>query len=39
MGIKKELGEKIKKIRLEKGYTQERLAEYADISQRALSSI
>lgn len=39
MSIKKELGRKIKKIRTEKGYTQERLSEMIDISQRALSSI
>lgn len=39
MGIKKELGKKIKALRLSKGYTQEKLSEKADISQRALSSI
>lgn len=39
MGIKKELGKKIKSIRISRGYTQERLSEMADISQRALSSI
>ncbi len=39
MGIKNELGKKIKHIRQIKGYTQERLSEMADISQRALSSI
>lgn len=39
MGIKKELGKKIKKIRMAKGYTQDKLSEMADISQRALSSI
>ena len=39
MGIKKELGKKIKSMRQSKGYTQEELAEMADISQRALSSI
>lgn len=39
MGIKKELGKKIKSIRIDKGYTQEKLSEMADISQRALSSI
>ena len=39
MGIKKELGKKIKKIRMAKGYTQDKLSELADISQRALSSI
>ena len=39
MGIKKELGKKIKKMRFAKGYTQEKLSEMADISQKALSSI
>lgn len=39
MGIKKELGKKIKSMRIAKGYTQEKLAEMADISQKALSSI
>lgn len=39
MGIKKELGKKIKKMRLAKGYTQEALSEMVDISQKALSSI
>lgn len=39
MGIKKELGKKIKKLRLEKGYTQDKLSELANISQKALSSI
>lgn len=39
MGIKKELGKKIKNIRISKGYTQEKLSEMVDISQRALSSI
>lgn len=39
MGIKKELGKKIKKIRIERGYTQEKLSEMINISQRALSSI
>ena len=39
MGIKKELGKKIKHLRLERGYTQEKLAEIIDISQKALSSI
>lgn len=39
MGIKKELGRKIKNIRMRKGYTQEKLSEMAEISQRALSSI
>lgn len=39
MGIKKELGKKIKKLRVTKGYTQEKLSEMANISQKALSSI
>ena len=39
MSIKKELGKKIKRIRISKGYTQEKLSELADISQRALSKI
>lgn len=39
MGIKKELGKKIKKLRLSRGYTQDKLSEMADISQKALSSI
>ena len=39
MGIKKELGKKIKKYRLYRGYTQEKLSEMADITQKALSSI
>ena len=39
MGIKKELGRKIKKMRVAKGYTQEKLSEVANISQKALSSI
>lgn len=39
MGIKKELGKKIKRLRLAKGYTQDRLSEMIDISQKALSSI
>ncbi len=39
MGIKQELGKKIKHIRLEKGYTQDKLSEMVDISQKALSSI
>ena len=39
MGIKKELGKKIKNIRLSRGYTQEKLSEMVDISQKALSSI
>lgn len=39
MGIKKELGKQIKNIRIANGYTQEKLSEMVDISQRTLSSI
>ena len=39
MGIKIELGRKIKQMRIAKGYTQEKLSEMVEISQRALSSI
>ena len=39
MGIKTELGQKIKRMRLKKGMTQEELAEKIDISQRTLSGI
>ena len=39
MGIKQELGKKIKAMRIKHGYTQEKLSEMLDISQRALSSI
>ena len=39
MGIKKELGKKIKRMRIEKGYTQEKLSELIEVSQKALSSI
>ena len=39
MSIKKELGKKIKRMRIEKGYTQEHLSELINISQKALSSI
>ncbi len=39
MGIKQELGKKIKRIRLKRGYTQEQLAENVNISQRTLSGI
>ena len=39
MGIKQELGKRIKSLRLKNGYTQEKLSEMLDISQRALSSI
>ena len=39
MGIKKELGKKIKRMRINRGLTQEELAETVDISQRTLSGI
>lgn len=39
MGIKREIGRQIKKMRIQNGYTQEKLSEMIDISQRALSSI
>lgn len=39
MGIKEEFGEKIKRMRQNRGLTQEQLAEAVDISQRALSAI
>ena len=39
MGIKKELGKRIKALRIKNGYTQEKLSEMIDISQRALSRI
>lgn len=39
MDIKKQLGYKIKRLRRQKGYTQEQLAEMADISTRSLSGI
>lgn len=39
MNIKKELGEKIKRIRKNRGLTQEQLAEMVDISSRNLSNI
>lgn len=39
MGIKQELGEKIKRTRKKKGLTQEQLAELIDISPRNLSGI
>lgn len=39
MGIKKELGRKIKTMRVARGFTQDKLSEMADISQKALSSI
>lgn len=39
MDIKKQLGYKIKRLRLKKGLTQEQLAEMADISLRSMSGI
>lgn len=39
MGIKKEFGQKIRRMRLKKGLTQEKLAELIDVSQRTLSGI
>lgn len=39
MGVKEELGKKIKRMRLNRGLTQEQLAEEVDISQRTLSGI
>lgn len=39
MGIRKEIGKQIKRLRIKNGYTQEKLSEMIDISQRALSSI
>ena len=39
MGIKEELGRKIKRMRLNRGLTQEQLAEAIDVSQRTLSGI
>ena len=39
MGIKEELGKKIKRMRINRGLTQEQLSEAVDISQRTLSGI
>lgn len=39
MNIKKQLGEKIKRIRKQRGFTQEKLSEMIDISPRNLSGI
>ena len=39
MGIKQEFGQKIKRMRINRGLTQEELAEAADLSQRAMSGI
>lgn len=39
MTVKKEFGKQIKNLRTANGYTQEKLAELLNVSQRALSSI
>lgn len=39
MGIKHEFGKKIRRMRINRGLTQEQLSELANISQRALSRI
>lgn len=39
MGIKKEFGQKIRRMRQRRGLTQEQLAEMIDVSQRTLSGI
>ena len=39
MSMKEELGKKIKRMRLNRGLTQEQLAEMVDVSQRTLSGI
>ena len=39
MGVKEELGKKIKRMRINRGLTQEQLAEAVDITQRTLSGI
>ena len=39
MGIKDELGKKIKRMRINRGLTQEQLAEAVEVSQRTLSGI
>ncbi len=39
MGIKKDLGKKIKRMRIKRGLTQEALSEAVEISQRTLSGI
>ena len=39
MGVKEELGKKLKRMRINRGLTQEQLAEAIDISQRTLSGI
>ena len=39
MGVKEELGKKIKRMRINRGLTQEQLSEASNISQRTLSGI
>ena len=39
MGIKQELGQKIKRMRINRGLTQEQLSEMVDVSQRTMSGI
>jgi len=39
MGIKHELGQKIKRMRINRGLTQEKLAELVEVSQRTMSGI
>ena len=39
MGIKEELGKKVKRMRITRGLTQEQLAESVNVSQRTLSRI
>ena len=39
MGIKKDIGKKIKRMRQNRGLTQEKLSEIIDVSQRTLSGI
>ena len=39
MGVKQQLGQKIRRIRILRGLTQEQLSEMIDISQRTLSVI
>lgn len=39
MGIKKQLGQKIRRMRQKRGLTQEKLAEMIDVSQRTMSGI
>lgn len=39
MGIKQEFGKKIKRMRINRGLTQEELAEAVNLSQRAMSGI